>query len=90
MKTLLTLLLAACLAAPAFAQPSPSRGSTGDAANKAPSPPPPGSVDKSPRCLPQAVNECRSGCDTRRFEGLKPAELDRKRGECKQDCVRGC
>ncbi len=62
----------------------------GDAGIKPPSPPPSSTVDKSPRCVPAAVNECRNTCMSKKYDSSDKRELDRKHNECKQDCIRGC
>ena len=85
-RLLLTAALLAAASAVWSAPPTPVR----DVPGKSPTAPPPGSTDSSPRCQTQAVNECRTRCDSRPIEAPTRAEVDRKRGECKQDCVRGC
>lgn len=63
----------------------------GDAGSpKLPSTPPSPVVDKSPRCQPAAVNECRQACSTKKFDSNDKAEVAKKQNECKADCVRGC
>lgn len=89
MKTLLALALALA-ATTATAQPTGPGGKAQDAGARPPQAPVAAAVDKSPRCETRAVNECRSSCDTRRYDLAKPAEVDRKRAECRQDCIRGC
>ncbi|MFO1328138.1 MAG: hypothetical protein U1F56_12335 [Rubrivivax sp.] len=86
-KILFSLLLAA---ASALAAPPPAPAPSRDVPGKSPTAPPPSAVDNSPRCQTQAVNECRSRCETRRFEVPTIDEVNRKRAECKQDCIRGC
>ena len=81
MRKILVALLVAAAASAAAAnpppQPQPQRAR--DVAGKAPTAPPPGSTDTGPRCQTQAVNECRSRCDTRQFEVPTPAEVNRTR-----------
>jgi hypothetical protein len=47
-------------------------------------------VDKSPRCEPAKVNECRTTCDRKKYEATDKSEVARKQYECKQECIRGC
>lgn len=62
-----------------------------DANTKVPSSPPgSGTVDRSARCAPAAVNECRNQCDSRRYDTANKADLAKKQNECKVDCSRAC
>jgi hypothetical protein len=63
----------------------------GDAGSpKLPTTPPSPMVDKTPRCLPAAVNECRQVCTTKKYDSTDKVEVAKKQNECKADCVRGC
>ena len=57
---------------------------------KLPTTPPNPVADKSPRCVPAAVNECRQSCDNKKFDSTDKREAAKKQNECKQDCIRGC
>lgn len=89
LHTLLALSTGALLAFGA-AQANPPTAPNRDAGLKPPAASQGPAADKSPRCLSQAVNECRSQCEVRKFEAANKAELSRKQSECKLDCVRGC
>lgn len=72
------------------AQPGQPTKAT-DVNNKVPtSPPGGGAVDRSARCAPAAVNECRAQCDSKRYDTSNKAELAKKQNECKVDCSRAC
>lgn len=63
----------------------------GDAGTpKLPTTPPNPVADKSPRCLPTTVNECRQSCDTKKYDNTDKKDVAKKQNECKQDCIRGC
>jgi hypothetical protein len=62
----------------------------GDAGMPAPKPPVQAQLDKSPRCEPAKVNECRTTCDRKKYEATGKDDLAKKQYECKQDCIRGC
>ena len=61
-----------------------------DAGMPAPKPPTQAQLDKSPRCEPAKVNECRTTCDRQKYEVTGKDDLAKKQYECKQDCIRGC
>ena len=61
-----------------------------DVGTKPPAPPPNPIVDKSPRCAPSAVTQCRSSCERKKIEASDKDLIAKKRNECKQDCIRGC
>lgn len=62
----------------------------GDAGLPAPKPPSQVQLDKSPRCEPAKVNECRTTCDRKKYDVASKDEVAKKQYECKQDCIRGC
>lgn len=84
--------LAAGLCALALYSASFTAVANGDSGVKPqpPVPPNPQLQDKSPRCLPAAVNECRAGCDRHRHTTTDKAAMAKKINECKADCIRAC
>lgn len=81
-KSLLAAVLAVALAGPALA--------AGDAGLKPPKPAAANLADKSPRCEPAKVNECRTTCDRKKYESTNKDEVAKQQYECKQECIRGC
>ena len=61
-----------------------------DADVKAPKPPAPVVADKSARCLPVSVNECRTSCERKKPASTDKAMAVKQQNECKSDCIRGC
>lgn len=53
-------------------------------------PPAAATTDRSARCLPATVNECRTGCERKRYDTSNKAELAKKINECQVDCSRAC
>ena len=62
----------------------------GDVGLPAPKPSTQAPVDKSPRCEPAKVTECRTTCDRKKYDVTGKDEVAKKQYECKQDCIRGC
>jgi hypothetical protein len=63
---------------------------TGDAAPKPPTAPVTPVVDKSERCVPAEVTQCRATCERKVYPVTDKNEVAKKQYECKQDCIRGC
>lgn len=85
-------LLATTLCSPVLAAtPAPqAQPKARDAALTLPKTAPNTATDKSGRCETKSVNECRSGCDSRRYDTVDKNLLPKLQYECKQDCIRGC
>lgn len=81
-KSLLAATLAVALSGAALA--------AGDAGLKPPKPAAANLADKSPRCEPAKVNECRTTCDRKKYESTNKDEVAKQQYECKQECIRGC
>lgn len=76
------LALALTLGGPAWA--------AGDAGLPLPKPSSQAPIDKSQRCEPAKVTECRTTCDRKKYDTTNKDDVAKKQYECKQDCIRGC
>jgi len=85
-------LLAATLCGAVLAAPPapPAQPAARDASLKLPKTAPNTVADKGGRCETKAVNECRSACDSKRYDTVDKNLLPKLQYECKQDCIRGC